>query len=256
MDFCHKLNEVYYPHFNGDLKFGIISQSSLKRMFRKDTPFFKMVLLHCMFATKLDRANIIDAKSEKILPITEECLFIAAIRKRDQDPPAELETIFPGSLLLVYETMLQPTHIFSNATKFLFENDSEKKFSLVTCSYFNVVKLKYNIDELNHMYITMISHGELCEIRIENDNESKHSKIKRALIEAYQCAIKRHLEHHRWLVNCDAKIQFAYTCLNKPTVHHFLDATSAHIGLVMNVKVLGAPGRKQLYNYISSYSYS
>lgn len=57
MDFYHKLEEVYYPHFNGDLKYGIISKSTLRRMFGKDTPFFKVVLLRCIFATKLDRSR-------------------------------------------------------------------------------------------------------------------------------------------------------------------------------------------------------
>lgn len=76
----------------------------------------------------------------------------------------------------------------------------------------------------------MISHEELTEIRIiENDaarQNNNPSPVELALIQAYHNAVQKHKIRHQCLLDCDADIQFAYTCCKDPKVHHFLEDTT------------------------------
>ena len=121
-DFFYKLNELFYPRFNGDLKYGIVSLSTLKRMFGADHIFFHDVLTSCAFAAKIDSSRIEYADTERGFPISEKCLLFPAIRTGELEE--EYKKLLTSSLLLLHDQNLQPTNITVNAVQYLIESES------------------------------------------------------------------------------------------------------------------------------------
>jgi len=111
VDFFHKLSELFYPRFNGNLKYGIAPLSTMRRMFGGDLQFFYDILTACNFAVEIDSNRI--EHDDTHLPIAEKCLFIPGIRTEEV-----AGNIRPGSLLLVYDRA-QPVYITANVVKFL-----------------------------------------------------------------------------------------------------------------------------------------
>ena len=221
VDFFHKLSELFYPRFNGDLKYGIASLSTMQRMFGGDLQFFYDILTACNFAVEIDSNRI--EHGDTHLPIAEKCLFIPEIRTE-----ALAGNIRPGSLLLVYDRA-QPVYITANVVKFLVQE--VPSLSLLTCKYYNVTKFHYyprqsQSDSAASNYtvtLEMIAHADKSEIRVMNDEEGT-TDIKKEIIRAYIRAIDNYQERHRKLLKRDAELEFALACSSNPNQHHFLSA--------------------------------
>ena len=120
-DFFHKLTELFYPRYNGDLQYGIASLSTLRRLFGEDLQFFRDVLTSCSFAVEIASNQIVPHDDEeRRLPIAEPCLYIPGMRTEVASP--EDNELRKDSLLLVYKKALLPTHITENVVKFLFQS--------------------------------------------------------------------------------------------------------------------------------------
>ena len=221
VDFFHKLSELFYPRFNGDLRYGIASLSTLRRMFGGDLQFFYDVLTACTFAVEIDSKHIEYAETQRHLPIAEKCLYIPGIRT-GEDPTDS--TPRANSLLLVYGKAIQPTHITVNAVKFLVEN--VPNLSLLTCDRYNVTKFHYyppGSSPNRTVSLEMISHGDKNEIRITDDGEGT-TDIKKQVILAYCHAIENYRKRHLQLLKCEPELVFALTCSNNPVKHHYVRA--------------------------------
>ena len=83
-DFFHKLTELFYPRFNGDLQYGIASFSTLRRLYGKDLQFFLDFLISCRFAIEIRSNRIIYADKRSRLPIAEPCLYIPTMRTQER----------------------------------------------------------------------------------------------------------------------------------------------------------------------------
>lgn len=136
-DFFHKLDDLFYPRFNGDLIFGIVTKSSLCRMFGQgdDLQFFECVLTSCAFAVKM--------KSEKVLypnkipfPTLEQCYLVSAIKKQIlQESPFDYECF-----RVIVACSIQPCFVpVTIVDAFL----NEKDISLVLNQYGNVTCFEY-----------------------------------------------------------------------------------------------------------------
>ena len=223
VDFFHKFSELFYPRFNGDLRYGIASLSTLRRMFGGDLQFFYDVLTACTFAVKIDSYRIEYAETQRRLPIAEKCLYIPGIRTGELPTDS---TPCANSLLLIYDKAMQPTHITVNAVKFLVEN--VPNLSLLTCECYTVTKFHYYPPDSppdRTVSLKMISHGDKNEIRIENDEEGA-TEIKKQVIQAYCYAIKNYRERHSQLLKCEPELEFALACSNNPSKHHYIHARS------------------------------
>jgi len=224
VDFFHKLTELFYPRFNGDLKYGIASLSTMRRMFGGDLQFFYDILTACNFAVEIDSNRI--EHGDTHLPIAEKCLFIPEIRTEEL-----AGNIHPRSLLLVYDRA-QPVYITANVVKFLVQE--VPSLSLLTCKYYNVTKFRYyprqsRSDSAASKYtvtVEMIAHADKNEIRVMNneDNEEGTTDIKKEIIRAYIHAIDNNKERHKKLLKRDAELEFALACSSNPNQHHFLSA--------------------------------
>ena len=218
VDFFHKLSELFYPRFNGDLKYGIASLSTMRRMFGGDLQFFYDILTACNFAVEIDSNRI--EHGDTHLPIAEKCLFIPEIRTE-----ALAGNIRPGSLLLVYDRA-QPVYITANVVKFLVQE--VPSLNLLICKYYNVTKFHYyphqsQSDSAASVTLEMIAHADKSEIRVTNDEEGT-TDIKKQIIRAYIHAMDNNKERHKKLLKRDAELEFALACSSNPNQHHFLSA--------------------------------
>lgn len=222
VDFFHKLGELFYPRFNGNLKDGIAPLSTMRRMFGGDLQFFYDILTACDFAVEIDSNRIEHGKT--YLPIDEKCLFIPGIRT------GELAgNIHSGSLLLVYDRA-QPVYITANVVKFLVQK-VPTGLSLLTCEHYNVTKFNYyprqsqSDSAASNCTVTLeiIAHADKSEIRVMNDEEGT-TDIKKQIIRAYIHAIDNNKERHKKLLKRDAELEFALACSSDPNQHHFLSA--------------------------------
>ena len=141
-DFFHKLTELFYPRYNGDLQYGIASLSTLRRLFGEDLQFFRDVLTSCSFAVEIASNQIVPHDDEeRRLPIAEPCLYIPGMRTEVASP--EDNELRKDSLLLVYKKALLPTHITENVVKFLFQSKLGAKLCLVTCDCYTITRFAY-----------------------------------------------------------------------------------------------------------------
>ena len=232
-DFFHKLNELFYPRFNGDLQCGIASNSTLRRLFGEDLQFFYDVLTSCGFAVEIDSTRIVYGDNQRRLPIAEKCLYIPGMRTCIANP-GESKPL-PNSLLLVYEKALLPTHTTENVVRFLVEN--EPNFRLLTCKCYNITRFVYcpqpvqamtplpNAEKPPSLSLTMISHGDKNEIRIENDKEET-TAIKKVVIEAYCSANEIYSKQHFDLLGVRPMLKFALACQTDRNNYHFFATSS------------------------------
>ena len=88
-DFFHKLNELFRPRFNGDLHYGIIRMSSLRRMFGsgETSSFFQCLLKSCHFAIALDAKRIMYNETTEFISV-EECFYVPTINTQAIQPKA------------------------------------------------------------------------------------------------------------------------------------------------------------------------
>ena len=81
VDFFHKLNYLFYPRFNGDLCYGIVTDSSLVRMYGRgdDCDYMKCVLASCKFASQLSTSRVLYTG---IIPFAnvEKCFYVPTIK--------------------------------------------------------------------------------------------------------------------------------------------------------------------------------
>ena len=233
-DFFYRMSELFHPRFDENLNFGIATLSTLKRIFGGDFKFFHYILTSCNFAVEIDSKNIEYTEEytidpEKGFPISETCLFISALRTRE--PDEEFKCLSSLSLLFVHDQALQPTNITVNAVKFLLEEEEVPNLTLLTTDCLAVTKFRFNLtDELGQpcstVYLTMISHGDKKEIRIEGDKEEA-TDIKRLVIEAYQSGIKKYKERYKLLLGKDpSTAHFALVCSSDNTRYHYFGETS------------------------------
>ena len=232
-DFFHKLHELFHPHFGGDLQCGIVSNSTLRRLFGEDLQFFYDVLTSCSFAVEIDSDRIVYGDNQRRLPIAEKCLYIPCIRtciaKLGESKP------LADSLLLVYEKALLPTHTTDNVVRFLVEN--EPNFRLVTCECYNITRFVYcsrpvqamspspNAEKSPSLSLTMISHGDKNEIRIEND-KGETTDIKKVVIQAYCSANEIYSKQHFDLLGVRPILKFALTCQTDRNNYHFFGTST------------------------------
>ena len=236
-DFFYRMSELFHPRFDDNLNFGIATLSTLKRIFGRDFKFFRYILTSCNFAVEIDSKNIEYTQEysndpEKGFPISETCLFISALRTRE--PDEVFKHLSSLSLLFVHDQALQPTNITVNAVKFLFEEEEVPNLTLLTTDCLAVTKFRFNLtDELgqpcSRVYLTMISHGDKKEIRIEGDKEEA-TDIKRLVIEAYQSGIKKYKERYKLLLGKDpSTAHFALVCSSDNTKYHCFSETDDDI---------------------------
>ena len=227
-DFFYKLNELFYPRFNGDLKYGIVSLSTLKRMFGGDHIFFHDVLTSCAFAAEIDSSRIEYTDTEKGFPISEKCLFFPAVRAGKLEE--EYKKPLTSSLFLLHDRKLQPTNITVNVVQFLIENKSSMHVTHLTSQCLTLTQFRFNSTSRaceqsaslsnTPVLLSMISHGDKNEIRIEGDRKGK-TCIKKLIIKAYLSGIKKYKKRYKSLF-CDASAstQFALTCLKDDKTMH------------------------------------
>ena len=95
VDFFHKLNYLFYPRFNGDLCYGIVTDSSLVRMYGRgeDCDYMKCVLASCKFASQLSTSRIVYTG---IIPFAniEKCFYVPTIKTSIQRPEVTCENSF------------------------------------------------------------------------------------------------------------------------------------------------------------------
>ena len=219
VDFFHKFSELFYPRFNGELRYGIASRSTLRRMFGGDLQFFWDVLTGCAFAVEIDSNRIEYAETQRRLPIAEKCLYIPGLRTGEL--PTDDSIPKPYSLFLVYNKAMQPTHITVNAVKFLVEN--VPNLSLLTCGGCTVTMFHYypRSGSKRTVSLKMISHGDKNEIRIKDDEEGA-TDIKKQVIKAYCYAIDIYKKRHFLLLKCNPELKFALACSNNPREYHYV----------------------------------
>ena len=230
-DFFYKLNELFCPRFNGDLKFGIVSFSTLKRMFGADVKFFRKVLTSCTFAAEIDSSQIEYVETEgddntgkkRGFPISERCLFVPAIRRGDcsdafKDP-------LPSSLFIVDDRRLQPTNITVNAIKFLIEVFEKSELTMLTSSAHVVTRFRFNLDSQElpcdtGVKLTMISRCDKHEIRIDGDEDGDTIRIKQTIIRAYLSGIKKYKDRFQSLLGELPNTRFALVCSSDNSKTH------------------------------------
>ena len=245
-DFFYKLDEIFYPRLNGDLKYGIVTLSTLKRMFGGDHVFFHDVLTSCAFAAEIDSSRIEYTDTEKGFPISEKCLFFPAIRAGKLEE--KYKKPLNSSLFLLHDRKLQPTNITVNAVQYLIENEPSLLTHL-TSQCLTVTQFRFNptsqaskaaasppenksiatsqaceeaasLPEDKPVLLSMISHGDKNEIRIEGDQKGK-THVKKLIIEAYLSGIKKYKKRFKSLFcGANPSTQFALTCLKDDKTMH------------------------------------
>ena len=237
-DFFHKLTELFYPRFNGDLQYGIASFSTLRRLFGEDLQFFCNVLTSCNFAVKIVSNRIVYAKEQTRLPIAEPCLYIPGMRT---EVASQDNKLHKKSLFLVYEKALLPTHTTLNVVKYLLESKRMENLCLVTCDCYTITQLALysHLTEqmptpptstekqqpLTPVFITMISHLDKNELCITNDNETA-TDVKKEVVKAYRYAEKVYSDYHYKLLGIKSEFEFALVCQDTDE-HHTITADTA-----------------------------
>ena len=244
-DFFHKLTELYYPRFNGDLKYGIASFSTLRRLFGENLQFFCDVLTSSNLAIEInsDRVVYIDKKRKehRRLPLADKCLYIPSIRTEVIEPD---ENASDFSMLLVYKKAHLPTHTTEDVVKYLVQKDTN--WFLVTTEYYNISQFQCYYQQPTQQVavstapakplisLTIISHGSRNEVRIqENDpnvntateieterKEEAIADIKKELVRAYCSAREIYSEHHYKLLGVEPELHFAISCCSKRSEYH------------------------------------
>lgn len=237
-DFFHKLTELYYPRFNGDLKYGIASVSTLRRLFGGDFQFFCDVLTSCSFAIEIDSDRVIyddrESKEQRRLPIAEKCYYIPSIRTELLAKP--IESSCDLSLLLVYKKANLPTLTTEYSVKFLVRKDPN--LHLLTCECYNVTRFQYYHQSSGGSEIveplallSMISHGDRNEILVEeNDSAEIDMKkkqeaiadITKEIIRAYYNTKEIYAEHHYKLLGVEPELELAIACPNDRSKYHYI----------------------------------
>ena len=163
-DFFHKLTELFYPRYNGDLQYGIASCSTLRRLFGEDMPFFCEVLTSCSFAVEINSDRIVYDEQRR-LPIAEPCLYIPYIRT--ENASQEDSEICKDSLLLVYKKALLPTHTTQNVVRFLLDSKLEPNLCLVTCDCYTITRFAYYPQLTQPVYDEQrVPSPERCDVSI------------------------------------------------------------------------------------------
>ena len=247
-DFFHKLTELYYPRFNGDLKYGIASFSTLRRLFGENLQFFCDVLTSSNLAVEINSDQVVfvdkKRKEHRRLPLAEKCLYIPSIRTEVTEPD---ENASGFSMLLMYKKAHLPTHTTEDVVKYLVQKDPN--WYLVTSEYYNITQFQcycqlptQQVTESTTspakplISLTIISHGNKNEVLIqENDpelntvTESETERkdkaiadIKKELIRAYCSAREIYSEHHYKLLGVEPELELAISCSDKRSKHHNL----------------------------------
>ena len=248
-DFFHKLTELYYPRFNGDLKYGIASFSTLRRLFGEDFEFFKDVLTACKLAVEIDSDRIVHddrmkTKQRRLL-FAEECLYIPSIRSVARpDKPCSSTGI---SLRLVYKKAHLPTHTTEDVVTFLVQNDPN--LHLLTCEWYNETRFQYYYqvvaepDEKSSaeaqppvkcplVKLIMTSHGDKNKMHLEVENFPPNRKdvkqliagIKENVIRAYCNAEEVYSQHHHKLLGVKPKLELELNCTRDRSKYHNITA--------------------------------
>ena len=257
-DFFHKLTELFYPRFDGDLQYGIASFSTLRRLFGEDLQFFCDVLTSCSFAVEIISNQIVYAREQSRLPIAEPCLYIPGMRT--EVASEEDSELHKDSLLLVYKKALLPTHTTENVAKYLLQSKHMANLCLVTCDCYNITRFAYypqltqpmsapstpcspgkhpmcsqpaeqeassqEAAPKHDVSITMISHGDKNEIRIAND-KGIATDIKKEVVQAYRSADKVYSDYHYKVLGIKPEFEFALVCQVNPNEHHVITGDTA-----------------------------
>ena len=252
-DFFHKLTELFYPRFNGDLQYGIASFSTLRRLFGEDLQFFLDVLTSCSFAVEIISNRIVYADEKSRLPIAEPCLYIPGMRT--EVASEDDRQIRKDSLLLFYKNALLPTHTTENVVKYLLQSSNMANLCLVTCDCYTITRFEYYSHLTQNLStpstpcsppdvekqplseqdaasdppkvsITMISHGDKNEIRIEGDKEIA-TDIKKEVVRAYRYADKVYSDNQQKLLDIESEFEFAFVCQVNPNEHHTIAGDTA-----------------------------
>ena len=254
-DFFHKLNELYYPRLNGDLKYGIASVSTLRRLLGENFRFFKDVLTAANLAVQIiDSDRILydgrEKKEQRRLLIAEECLYIPSIRtgaKPDKSCSASGST-YVTSLRLVYKKALLPTRTTENVVKILLQRDPN--LHLLTCEWYNETRFLYyhqvesqteaakstetqpNKQLALLVKLTMVSLGDRNEMLVEAENippskkdvEQVIAEINKNIIRAY-CGVEEvYNQHHYKLLGVEPELELQLNCTRDRSEYHNITA--------------------------------
>ena len=250
-DFFHKLNELYYPRLNGDLKYGIASVSTLRRLFGENARFFKDVLTAANLAVQIiDSDRILCDDTDKNKPrrllITEECLYIPSIRtgvKPDKSCSTSSSYAFVTSLCFVYKNALLPTRTSENVVEFLLQRDPN--LHLLTCEWYNETRFLYyhQVESQTEaakstetppkkqlallVKLTMVSHGDKNEMLVEakkilpnEDVEQIIAEINKNIIRAYCSAEEVYNQHHFKLLGVEPELELKLNCTSRSKYHN------------------------------------
>ena len=254
-DFFHKLNELYYPRLNGDLKYGIASVSTLRRLFGENARFFKDVLTAANLAVQIiDSDRILcddtDKNKPRCLLIAEECLYIPSIRTGAKpDKRGSVGHTYITSLRLTYKKVLLPTCTAENVIKFLVQRDPN--LHLLTCERYNETRFLYQVESQTEaakstetppnkqsallVKLTMVSHGDRNEMLVEAENsrppnrkdtyeEQVIAEINKNIIRAYCSAEEVYNQHHYKLLGVEPELELELNCTRDRSKYHNITA--------------------------------
>ena len=172
-DFFKKLNELFCPYFDGDLRFGLVTPFSLRRMFSSgdELKFFQALLASCHFAVKLNTSRFL-YNEETNYPTKENCFYIPAIRKEYNAAVDVLKV--KHSLLLVKSRSFPPGDIPPMIVETLLCCDHDKEVHIVASEYFNVTTFYHKSKQLK---FDLVSHGSVIELCFSQPIECIDFKI-------------------------------------------------------------------------------
>ena len=167
-DFFKKLNELFCPYFNGDLRFGLVTSFSLCRIFSvgDDLKFFQALLKSCHFAVELNTSRFLYNATTKY-PTCEDCYYIPSIRKQYYKIKSNLK----HSLVMLRNQGFPPGDIPSMIVNTLLFHDYKEEVCIMASEYFNVTKFFYKKGSLT---FSLISHGEADELRFDTETAINH----------------------------------------------------------------------------------
>ena len=205
-DFFNKLNELFRPRFNGDLRYGIIRMLSLRKMFGlgETFSFFKCLLESCLFAIELEAKRIMYNDTTELISV-EECFYVPAIRKLYYQKPCDTE----HSLLILTDYVLPPPLAI---IKNLLECIGELK--LLASPYYNVTSFIYN-----KMKFDLISHGNAIELHFSEVAADKTKSEFYSLIEALRSTVSKPCF---FAIPCMHSIQIHEKSYESKEAHHLL----------------------------------
>lgn len=140
-DFFNELNELFRPRFNGDLRFGFVTMSSLRRMFGTGSLlFYQCLLKSCHFAIPLDAKRIMYDDTTEFISV-EECFYVPVICKKYLSAH-DISNIEHSLLLLIKDHRSPPGAIPLIIIESLLH--SIKELKIIASPYYNMVSLMYN----------------------------------------------------------------------------------------------------------------